>query len=59
MKVKRIKNKEVKVRLSDELHFKLKTIAKVHNVSMIDRVRLYIFEGLKRDEMDIPEKKTS
>ncbi len=50
MAEKRVKNKEVKIRLSDELHLKLKETAKKNKRSIIGQVEWYIERCLETEQ---------
>jgi len=50
MQQKRFIEKDIKIRVSEELHARLKRISEKNSQPMASQIRVYITDGLKRDE---------
>ena len=50
MQQNRFIGKDIKIRVSDELHARLKRISEMNSQPMASQIRVYITDGLKRDE---------
>ena len=46
----RFLGKDIKLRVSDELHARLKKISDMNSQPMASQIRVYINDGLRRDE---------
>ncbi len=44
---------ELRLKVSDELHRKLKVMAKANDINMTAQAKLYISQGLREDDLEI------
>ncbi len=42
---------EIRIKVSDDLHFRLVSVAKSHEIPITSQVKLYITKGLQKDEV--------